>query len=169
MACDRHADWKPAMLGKHHIGIASLYVIAACTLVCSVSCPAVLAQAAMQTEHVHPRTMRIRLPKIKVVDAVPGKTSGRGRSIRGAGYAAFSTYEEGKGYRIFYSDTRSKKTYEIQGVGLPWRPFSDLEWQTKGTLAFDCWANPHHGTHYEFDPVKRRLSKAVIFNDAVDP
>ncbi|OGI60324.1 hypothetical protein A2641_01230 [Candidatus Nomurabacteria bacterium RIFCSPHIGHO2_01_FULL_37_25] len=64
---------------------------------------------------------------------------------------AFTTYESGTGDRIFIEETQTKKIFEIQGLPLPYRPFSGLVWINNHILVFDRWSQPHYGIHYAVD------------------
>jgi len=67
--------------------------------------------------------------------------------------------------RIFVEDLRTGQIYEIQGLPLPWRPFSDLTWATSTVLVFDRWSTPHYGIHYAIDVVTKELILASPFTD----
>lgn len=82
-------------------------------------------------------------------------------------WLAFTVYKPGarNSDRIYFRDLKTGKTYEIRGIPLPHRPFSDLAWRGKGLLVFDRWSQPHFGIHYEVDAAKRRLVVAYGFPD----
>jgi hypothetical protein len=65
--------------------------------------------------------------------------------------------------RLFVNDTRNRVVYEVRGIPLEYRPFSDLRWTKSGTLVFDRWSQPHHGVHYELDVRQKRLVAAYAF------
>lgn len=44
---------------------------------------------------------------------------------------------------------------------LPWRPFSELSWAEDNVLAFDQWASPTYGHHFEVDVEARQLLRAL--------
>jgi hypothetical protein len=69
------------------------------------------------------------------------------------------------GTRLFLAERRTGKIFEIRGLPLEWRPFSDLIWADRRTLMFDRWSQPHYGVHYAVDVVSRRLVAAVPFPD----
>lgn len=86
--------------------------------------------------------------------------------VRSRNYEAFTVLNEKSGKeRIFFADRRTGKIYEIRGVPLAWRQFSDLQWQGNRTLVFDRWANPTYGAHYEIDARTRKLKKALVFTE----
>jgi hypothetical protein len=67
------------------------------------------------------------------------------------------------GERLFVKDTRTRVVYEVQGIPLGHRPFSDLRWFGRSRLVFDRWSQPHHGMHYELDIRQKRLVVAYAF------
>ena len=69
------------------------------------------------------------------------------------------------GTRLFVSDRGTGKVFEIRGLPLGWRPFSDLIWANDQTLMFDRWSQPHYGVHYAVDVKSRRLIVAAPFPD----
>lgn len=79
-------------------------------------------------------------------------------------FQAFSTCDEAA-CRIFYEELNTGQTYEIQGLPLPHRPFSDLIWVTNEILVFDRWSQPHYGIHYAVDVSEQRLLLASPFPD----
>jgi hypothetical protein len=64
--------------------------------------------------------------------------------------------------KIFVQDTEQDIVYEIQGIPLEYRPFSDLEW-SGDRLIFDRLSQPHYGIHYEVDVEKKKLVVAEAF------
>jgi hypothetical protein len=72
------------------------------------------------------------------------------------------------GTRLFVTERRTGKIFEIKGLPLEWRPFSDLIWADNRTLMFDRWSQPHYGVHYAVNVETRRLVAAVPFPDQVD-
>ena len=103
----------------------------------------------------------VRINKV----AAPNRKLKRENMVRNQSFEGFSIYQEKGGYRIFFTDRQTKKTYEIRGVGQPHRPFSDLQWKNNRLFVFDSWSNPHHGVHYEFDAKAKKLNKILIFRD----
>jgi hypothetical protein len=71
--------------------------------------------------------------------------------------------------RLIVEDLRSGKTYEIQGLPAPWRPFSDLVWIDPDILVFDRWSQPHYGWHYAVDVHQGKLILAAPFPDQLPP
>lgn len=81
-------------------------------------------------------------------------------------YEAFTLFREGpESNRIFFTDKGTGKIYEISGLALSHRPFSDLEWLNNRTLVFDRWSQPHYGIHYVVDVKKRKVMSAAAFPD----
>lgn len=69
--------------------------------------------------------------------------------------------------RLFIRERKTGKTFEILGLPLGYRPFSDPEWLNNQTLIFDRWAQPHYGTHYALNVKTGKLIKAAGFPDEV--
>lgn len=67
--------------------------------------------------------------------------------------------------RIFVEDLGTSQIREIQGISLPWRPFSDLVWITNDVLVFDQWTQPYYGIHYAVDVNAKKLILASPFTD----
>lgn len=67
--------------------------------------------------------------------------------------------------RILVENLQTGQIYEIEGLPLPWRPFSDLVWVTNDVLVFDRWSQPHYGIHYAIDIHQRKLILASPFPD----
>ena len=67
--------------------------------------------------------------------------------------------------RLFINERRTGKTFEVKGLPLGWRPFSDLTWANDRTLMFDRWSQPHFGVHYAVNAQRRKLIAAVPFPD----
>lgn len=110
-------------------------------------------------------TMDMVANEIKIVAAAPSKSFKRENPARNRNFESFTVDDEKGHSRIFFVDRKTKKIYEIRGIPLEYRPFSDLIWLDNKTLAFDRRANPHHGSHYEIDARARKLKKVLIFKD----
>jgi hypothetical protein len=65
--------------------------------------------------------------------------------------------------QIQYLD--SGKVFEIEGLPLEHRPFSDLVWVENRYLIFDRWSQPHYGMHYVVDALEKKLILATPFPD----
>ncbi len=76
-------------------------------------------------------------------------------------YDAFTV----SGTRLFVTERRSGKVFEIRGLPLEWRPFSNLVWANDQTLMFDRWSQPHYGVHYSVNIKSRKLMAAAPFPD----
>lgn len=90
------------------------------------------------------------------------------KGLRGR-YRAFTVEDPARpdGFvdRIFFEDVRAGRTYEIQNLKHPHRPFDDLKF-VGGVLQFDRWAGPHTGIRYRLDVRRRRLVSARTFIEA---
>ena len=82
-------------------------------------------------------------------------------------YEAFTAYHAGQSasFRVYFMERRTGKTYEVRGLPLPHRPFSDLVWTNDRTLVFDRWSQPHYGIHYAVNARRRKLIAASAFPD----
>jgi len=67
--------------------------------------------------------------------------------------------------RLFVAGRRTGKVFEVRGLPLEWRPFSDLLWTDNQTLHFDRWSQPHYGIHYSVNVKRKKLISAVPFSD----
>lgn len=79
-------------------------------------------------------------------------------------YDAFTV----SGTRLLVSDRTTGKVFEIRGLPMEWRPFSDLAWANNQTLIFDRWSQPHYGVHYEVNVKLKKLIRAVPFPDKIE-
>jgi dienelactone hydrolase len=70
--------------------------------------------------------------------------------------------------RLLVSDRTTGKVFEIKGLPMEWRPFSDLAWANNQTLVFDRWSQPHYGVHYEVNVTLKKLIRAVPFPDKLE-
>jgi dienelactone hydrolase len=70
--------------------------------------------------------------------------------------------------RLLVSDRTGGKVFEVKGLPMEWRPFSDLTWVNNQTLAFDRWSQPHYGVHYEVNVKLKKLIRAGPFPDKVE-
>ncbi|HVQ38720.1 MAG TPA: hypothetical protein VMS31_14375 [Pyrinomonadaceae bacterium] len=76
-------------------------------------------------------------------------------------YDAFTS----DGTRLFVTERGQGRTFEIRGLPLEWRPFSNLTWANNQTLMFDRWSQPHYGVHYSVNVKSRTLIAAAPFPD----
>lgn len=76
-------------------------------------------------------------------------------------YEAFTV----AGTRLFVAERGTGKIFEIRGLPLEWRPFSDLNWADYQTLVFDRWSQPHYGVHYAVNVKSRKLLVVAPFRD----
>ena len=70
-----------------------------------------------------------------------------------------------EGTRLFVLERQTQKLFEIAGLPLEWRPFSDLTWADNQTLMFDRWSQPHYGVHYKINVRTRKLLVVAPFGD----
>jgi mannosyltransferase len=70
-------------------------------------------------------------------------------------------------FHLFVEDLGAGKTYEIQGLPLPYRPFSELVWATDEMLMVDRWSQPHYGIHYVINAPAHQLLMAAPFPDQI--
>ena len=70
--------------------------------------------------------------------------------------------------RLLVSDRSTGKVFEVKGLPMEWRPFSDLTWVNNQTLVFDRWSQPHYGVHYEVNVKLKTLIRAVPFPDKIE-
>ena len=114
---------------------------------------------------VKPSTTGEKIPEFKMVEASlePDTKKEDLVTSRNGKYDAFTV----SGTRLFVTDKRAGKLFEITGLPLEWRPFSDLIWADGRTLMFDRWSQPHYGVHYAVNVESQRLVAAVPFPDNV--
>lgn len=67
--------------------------------------------------------------------------------------------------QIYFEEKKTGKVYEVNGLLMPHRPFSDLAWASDDTLLFDRWSQPHYGFHYAVNVKALRLVAAHSFTD----
>ena len=66
---------------------------------------------------------------------------------------------------IQIEDLNSQKIFEIEGIPLEHRPYSDLVWVGTRYLVFDRWSQPHYGMHYVVDIQRKKVILAHPFPD----
>jgi hypothetical protein len=76
-------------------------------------------------------------------------------------YAAFTVNYT----RLFVEDRGTGKLFEIHGLPLGRRPFTNLIWANGRTLMFDRWSQPHYGIHYAVNVQSGKLIDAAPFPD----
>ncbi|HEY9852017.1 MAG TPA: hypothetical protein V6D28_21260 [Leptolyngbyaceae cyanobacterium] len=60
--------------------------------------------------------------------------------------------------KIVIQQAKTGKFMELKSeCFLPWRPFSDLAWQTDNILVFEQWANPNFGHRYTVNVLNGKL------------
>ncbi len=73
--------------------------------------------------------------------------------------------EQGCQEKIFIEETIAGKFYQIQGIPLSWRPFTNLAWTEENILSFQRWSNPHYGLHYVVDMNQKKLVDISAFDE----
>ena len=106
-----------------------------------------------------------KIPEFKMVEASLEPDTKKEDLVgsRSGNYDAFTV----SGTRLFVTDKHAGKIFEITGLPLEWRPFSDLIWADSRTLMFDRWSQPHYAVHYALNAETRQLVAAVPFPDNV--
>jgi pimeloyl-ACP methyl ester carboxylesterase len=124
--------------------------------------------ASSQTPRAHRhvgigKSVGMDIPEFSMVETAlePGAKKENVVKSRDGRYEAFTTSDT----RLLVSDRTAAKIFEIKGLPMEWRPFSDLAWINNQTLSFDRWSQPHYGVHYEINVKLKNLIKAVPFPD----
>jgi hypothetical protein len=110
-------------------------------------------------------------PDVKLIQVVPPSTAAKRSAVLNPSGTIRAYVVElpwrGDSVRdhIYLDYLTTNETYEVVGVPLPHRPFSDLVWASDRYLVFDRWSQPHYGVHYVVDAVSRRLVLARPFPD----
>ena len=101
----------------------------------------------------------VTLDKSVMKENLAGSEDGR--------YEAFTSYhpEKSPSFRIYFVERGTTRIYEVRGLPLPHRPFSDLAWVNNWTLEFDRWSQPHYGIHYAVNVKGKKLVTASAFPD----
>lgn len=151
-------------------------ILCAALLLCSLNGEVVsLARVAAQTSrnaHRHLRLGDVREEVIRDVE-IAEVTLDKGVSkenlarSRDGSYVAFTSYhpDQSPSFRIYFAKRGTGKVYEVRGLPLSHRPFSDLAWVNNLTLAFDRWSQPHYGIHYAVNVKAKKLVRASAFPD----
>jgi uncharacterized protein (TIGR01244 family) len=93
------------------------------------------------------------------VSLEPGARKKNVVSDRSRTYDAFTVSDT----RIFVAERRTRKVFELRGLPLAWRPFSDLAWRDNQTLRFSRWSQPHYGVRYLVNVKKKKLVSVEPF------
>ena len=110
--------------------------------------------------------------EVSVVEAAPPAGLGRKHQTTAPGgrYVAFTVEDSSGGGvthdRIFFTDLRARRTFEVKNLPDAHRPFDDLLITRGAVLQFDRWGAPHRGVRYRLDLRRRRLVSARVFFDA---
>jgi hypothetical protein len=131
----------------------------------------VVAQASSRA-HRHLRLGDVKeqvLPDVEIDEITFDKSVTKenlARSLDGR-YEAFTSYhpDQFPSFSIYFVERGTGKGYEVRGLPLPHRPFSDLVWVNNRTLVFDRWSQPHYGIHYVVNVRRKKLVRASAFPD----
>lgn len=128
-------------------------------------------QASSQSSQAHRhigigKTASVEIPEFSMVETsleagVKKENLIKSRNRR---YEAFTVADT----RLLVADRTTGKVFEIRGLPMEWRPFSDLAWMDNHNLVFDRWSQPHYGVHYQINVKQKNLIKAVPFPDKID-
>lgn len=153
-------------------GVVTRASLALCLLVWVAGSSAHVAGQASRGAHRHPRLGDVRgqvRPDVEVTEVTleKGLTRENVARSRDGRYEAFTAYHSGQstGFSIYFVEKATGKAYEVRGLPLPHRPFSDLVWTNNRTLVFDRWSQPHYGIHYAVNVRRRKLVAASAFPD----
>lgn len=85
-------------------------------------------------------------------------------------YQAFTICEplfeaEGCQEKIFIEEMTTGKYYQIEGIPMSWRPFTNLIWTDEKILEFDRWSTPHYRLHYTVDMTEKKLVDVSEFEE----
>lgn len=72
----------------------------------------------------------------------------------------FSAFTSSTSERIFFEDLVTHERFEIQGLPLSSRPFSNLIWNDTA-LTFDRWSQANFGIRYTVDVAAKELISAL--------
>jgi len=130
------------------------------------------AYVVAQDAHRHLRLGDVReqiLPDVEIAEVTLDKSVSKENLARSRDgrYEAFTSYnpDQSPSFRIYFAESRTGKIYEVCGLPLPHRPFSDLAWVNNRMLAFDRWSQPHYGIHYAVNVTGKKLVRASAFPD----
>ena len=106
----------------------------------------------------------VEIAEVTLDKSVTKEDLARSRDRR---YEAFTTYhaDQSTSFRIYFVEKATGKVYEVRGLPLPHRPFSNLSLVNNRTLVFDRWSQPHYGIHYAVDVREKKLVTAAAFPD----
>jgi hypothetical protein len=139
--------------------------------------PASLTRAVAQTsdaKHHHAHLGESMLadvsPDVSIAEMSPGAGWKRENvaESQNRSYTAFTVCQpldpqdasSGCQEHLYFEEKGTGKVYEVRGIPLPHRPFSDLTWADNHTLLFDRWSQPHYGFHYAVDVEQKKLVAA---------
>ena len=149
------------------LGVITGFVF--CLTVLSAFGITVLAQVNKPSSiksHRHPgmdSTVAVDIPEFSIVETSlePGLKKENLVRSQDKKHEAFTVSDT----RLFVTEVETKKIFEIKGLPLEWRPFSDVTWANNQTLMFDRWSQPHYGVHYSVNVKTRKLVVVAPFGD----
>ena len=155
----------------HKTNIGFVQIVVVCGVALLALHPRVFSQSAAQRLPKSHRHIGIEKSAATVIDdfsmteTSPVAPTERENVTRSPNrrYEAFTV----SGVRLFIADKTTRKLFEIRGLPIEWRPFSNLVWADNRTLMFDRWSQPHYGVHYAVDVRNKRLIAAAPFPDKV--
>lgn len=143
-------------------------------LLCSLLWVAIFSAGAVGQSPAHrhtklgPVTDEV-LPDVEITPVVLDRNTVKGNRAQSPNgqYEAFTSShdDQSTSFRIYFREKRTGKVYEVRGLPLPHRPFSDLAWISNSTLVFDRWSQPHYGIHYVVNVKAKKLLSASAFPD----
>jgi hypothetical protein len=130
------------------------------------------AAQASRDAHRHPALGDITeevVPDVEIAEVTLEKSISKENLARSRDgrYEAFTSShpDQSPSFRIYFVERLTGKVYEVRGLPLPHRPFSDLVWINNRVLVFDRWSQPHYGIHYAVNVRRKRLVRASAFPD----
>ena len=138
-----------------------------------ISSVSIVAQATHDA-HRHLRLSEVTeqvLPVVEIAEVILDRSLSKENiaQSRDGRYEAFTSPhpDQSASFRIYFRERGTRKVYEVRGLPLPHRPFSDLAWANNRTLVFDRWSQPHYGIHYAVNVRRKKLVRASAFPDEI--
>jgi len=133
----------------------------------------IVAQAPHDPHH-HLRLSDVReqvQPDVEIAEVILDRSVSKQNIVqsRDGRHEAFTSHHPNQSatFRVHFRERGTRKVYEVRGLPLPHRPFSDLAWANNRTLIFDRWSQPHYGIHYAIDVRRKKLVRASAFPDEI--
>lgn len=145
-----------------------LYLISKCLIITGVILIPALAKSEQLGEFFYPENQQEIGSSIRVVESAVESGVSRHNVVSSNNnlYQAFTVCLPKPGVdgcleALFIEETKTGRFYEIQGVPIEWRPFSNLFWTREDLLIFERWSNPNFGYRYTVDIKAKKLIKAI--------